>query len=241
EFGYINLENSTLDRYEEIHGLFTQYADTVEQEDDWWDKLYVRTATEESILIMKSLEEGTYSVCWPNREDGALVYDETYIYGPNNYLGYEKIVYDKEGQCLSQYYETPEKTQEITWTYGYITYRKTVTTIKETGKVMWEESKTLPDGSSYPLRQENDNLIREYTYTFEDSGILLTYYAYSSYYDEEVLWTFDGNGPYGEDYTSHVVGLVRTFEGVTTTYTKDQIPWGSGMLYPPRNDIELGQ
>ena len=240
EFGYVKLDNATLESYEEIDGIFTKYADTVEQEDDWWATLYVWKG-DQSILIMKDLESGNYEVCWPNKEDGNTTVDESYIYGPDNYLGYEKIVYDKDGQCLSQYFETPETTKEFTWTYGVITYRKSVTTIKETGKVMWEESKTLPDGSSYPLRKENEKLIREYTYTYEDSGVLLTYYAYSSVYDEEVTWTFDGNGPYGEDYYSHVVGLERTFESVTTTYTKDQIPWGSGLLTPPRNDLELVQ
>ena len=103
-----------------------------------------------------------------------------------------------------------------------------------------EYKKVLVDGNEefYMTSKEGTFGYTKYTYVSEDSPYLVRLEDYQKKWDEKVIWTLNGTACDGNQY--NVISLERTVNGKTTFYsTPDQIPWGTGMTYPPHFQHEL--
>ena len=100
----------------------------------------------------------------------------------------------------------------------------------------------IRDGNTYTwyrVRWENAREIHEYEYVSKDSRVLKTFTGTDKRNGEVYYWELDGEDPGENEYANHVVRLTRTLNGVSRTYSVNQIPWGSGMIYPPHRYHEF--
>ncbi len=70
-----------------------------------------------------------------------------------------------------------------------------------------------------------------YTYASEDSHIITKFEAFDKTSNTRYEWFLDGTS----NDTDAVTLLIVTKESGSIQYTHNQIPWGTGMLYPPKN------
>lgn len=101
--------------------------------------------------------------------------------------------------------------------------------------------KSGPSAGGYYIRWENHLFINEYEYIDESSHILKAFISTDKSTGEVFYWELDGKELDDKVTTNHVVSLTRTLNGVSKTYSVDEIPWGSGMVYPPNFTHEYGQ
>ena len=192
----------------------------------------------------KHVMEGSNRVEYTYEGD-ILVQKLTYD-GSNNlleYYGYniqeDCTQQDKyqNGQVVYSYLDSKTETRE-TWCEGMIRtikrYEKnSKTTTTSTYKCLQEGENTL----WYILSREGEWGYTKFTYVSEESPYLIEYEDYRTQYDEKVVWKL--NGKACNDSMDYVVSLERTIKGVTKFYRFDQIPWGTGMSYPPHFQHEL--
>ncbi|MBR5290839.1 MAG: hypothetical protein IKU28_07620 [Erysipelotrichaceae bacterium] len=74
-----------------------------------------------------------------------------------------------------------------------------------------------------------------YTYASEDSHIITKYEAFDKTNNTRYEWFLDGTS----NDTDAVTLLIVTKESGSTQYTHSQIPWGTGMIYPPKDPGEF--
>jgi hypothetical protein len=70
-----------------------------------------------------------------------------------------------------------------------------------------------------------------YTYASEDSNIITKFEAFDKMNNTRYEWFLDGTS----NDTDAVTLLIVTKESGSIQYTHNQIPWGTGMIYPPKN------
>lgn len=148
----------------------------------------------------------------------------------------ERITY-KDGKPVYSYSDTKEMTQE-SWYEG--TTRTTKRYDKQNQRTTTSKYKVLQEGEGtreYILSREGDWGYTKYTYVSEDSPYLIKFEDYRTEFDEKVVWVL--NGTACNDSMDYVVSLERTIKGVTKFYHRNQIPWGTGMTYPPHFQHEL--
>ena len=160
---------------------------------------------------------------------------EVYIYDVQS-GSTQRITY-KDGREVYSYSDNETETRE-TWHEGmtrtvkrYIKWDQSTTTSKYKALQEGEYSKW------YILSREGDWGYTKFTYVSEDSPYLIGFEDYRIKFDEKVVWVL--NGTACNDSMDYVVSLERTVKGVTKFYTRDQIPWGTGMTYPPHFQHEL--
>ena len=74
-----------------------------------------------------------------------------------------------------------------------------------------------------------------YTYASEDSNIITKFEAFDKMDNTRYEWFLDGTS----NDTDAVTLLIVTKESESIQYTHNQIPWGTGMIYPPKNPGEF--
>ena len=143
--------------------------------------------------------------------------------------------YDLNGMLTYEFYEDGKELKEINYT--------------QTGGTMKYVNKKDDDTMNVTFKKINHNGVerrhyltidckyysKKFTYVSEDSPILTRYENTHYTYNEHVVWTFNGKGNNFEN----MITCVRTYDGKTVTYTFDTVPWGTGMLYPPRDPHEF--
>ena len=80
-------------------------------------------------------------------------------------------------------------------------------------------------------QQNTADAVNQVVVASDDSTNLVKYEATDKKTGEHVVWTFNGKGNNFEN----MISCVRTYNGSTSTYTYNTVPWGTGMLYPPKN------
>ena len=143
----------------------------------------------------------------------------------------------KDGREVYSYSDTKTATTE-NW---YEDDTRTVKRYQKFEKItVTMKYKALQEGEYsnwYILSREGDWGYTKFTYVSEDSPYLIGFEDYRTKFDEKVVWVL--NGTACNDSMDYVVSLERTVKGVTKFYTRDQIPWGTGMTYPPHFQHEL--
>ena len=171
-----------------------------------------------SIVVTKHTPEG-------NCISATTKYLDTGWYYVTEYTENGDITYlrDETDQVITEYfYDDGRATRYIkdeNYTIEY-TFKKMVIH----GKV---EYPYLTISSKY-----ND---KYYTYASEDSNIIIKYEAFDKTDNTRYEWFLDGTS----NDTDAVTLLIVTKNGTSTSYTFDQIPWGTGMIYPPKNPGEF--
>ena len=240
EVGYIYLpEAKDLNGYDEAMSLLEQYADDgvlIENDSEnlsinWGGGyLYIK-----HYLWENQLEIRKYSKDWNE-------FEET-VYINQQFYAHTKQINDDELGTLYSFYETEKEIRETF--YDHDACRTTTTTFdKASDETMTNISKMVKSGPSaggYYIRWENHLFINEYEYIDESSHILKAFISTDKSTGEVFYWELDGKELDDKVTTNHVVSLTRTLNGVSKTYSVDEIPWGSGMVYPPNFTHEYGQ
>ena len=104
--------------------------------------------------------------------------------------------------------------------------------VKSTNEEVFYEFKVV-DGRRYFTYMKSDSNEHFVEYLEKDSAIISKYTVNDFRSGEKLVWTFDGAG----NSSANIVSLVRTVNGVTTTYSHDEIPWGAAMIYPVYNPV----
>lgn len=192
----------------------------------------------------KHVTEGTHEVRYAYEGDvlvSKLVFDsnsnllESYRYNiQNNTTNREQF---ENGVMVYSYSDSSQATTEGWYSekeYKQKRYDKAqkITTTR-TYKVI-REGEAL---KHYIVSVEADWGYTKYTYASEDSVYLVRMEDYRIAEDEKVIWTL--NGTACNDSMDYVISLERTIKGKTRFYTREQIPWGTGMVYPPQFQHEL--
>ena len=155
----------------------------------------------------------------------------------NEKEGYESYIKIENGKTVYTKFEDDQCIEEETFYEGGKTKKRYSKFHKET---FINEYKFIMDNGEmryYILSSEGDFGYRKYTYVDESSTYLVRLEAYMNEYDELVIWEL--NGTECNDTMNNVISLERTINGKTKFYTKDEIPWGTGMVYPPHFQHEL--
>ncbi len=177
-----------------------------------WDDYYSKNVydNENNLLECFSRDEKDGSESYDKYENGKLVYTK----------------FEDEQEIKEETFYEGGKTSK-----HYIKWNKTSFTNEY--KLVAEEGELR----YYILSSEGDFGYRRYTYVDEDSTNIVRFEAYMSEDDELVIWELDGTPC--NDSASNVISLTRTIGGKTVFYTRDEVPWGTGMEYPPHFQHEL--
>ena len=158
-------------------------------------------------------------------------------YSYNIQEGYTQRDKYQNGQVVYSYLDSKTETRE-TWYEGNT---RTVKLHEKSSKITTTSTyKALQEGEStrwYILLREGDWGYTKFTYVSEDSPYLIRFEDYRTQFDEKVVWKLKGTAC--NDSMDYVISLERTIKGVTKNYSWSQIPWGTGMTYPPHFQHEL--
>ena len=142
-----------------------------------------------------------------------------------------KNLYDETGFCYYVFEEDEYQRFEINFTATG--GDKTLFIKRDESNAYYTFKTIINDGmrQHYYLTKESDYNTQIYTYASDDA-IFLTRYQFTDHRDGTYEdWILDGCG---KD-TDNILSLTLTENGVTTYYTHDEVPWGKGMAYPPKN------
>jgi pyruvate-formate lyase-activating enzyme len=176
---------------------------------------------------------------WCHNPEGQNTEPEI-LRSPNGCLGCNACIRCarvQNGKTVYTKFEDDQCIEEETFYEGGKTKKRYSKFHKET---FINEYKFIMDNGEmryYILSSEGDFGYRKYTYVDESSTYLVRLEAYMNEYDEQVIWEL--NGTECNDTMNNVISLERTINGKTKFYTKDEIPWGTGMVYPPHFQHEL--
>ena len=226
--GWVYLPDTTPQDYETLHSLMEKYQDLAVFHEQNVDILHIKQ------------EQRFLTICYLKAEDRFDVSSQdgntshSWIYTPEGCIQTNVTKTDDRQRLIYSRTDTPEET--IEYTCDYDAFRTYTTTLKkQTGETYSRVEKMILTGNTltwYLLRNENDYYIFELEFVSEDSPILKTYRATDKKTGDIYYWILDGKEGNAE-LTEHVVQLIWTKDGQTKTLSFHEIPWGTGLVYPP--------
>ena len=233
----VYLPDAEIDECGEAMALMDQYRDTAVNRDEDRDYLYILRDDGDTRIIQ--YHEGNKITI--TNESADTRYKESYTFEDQQISSRSQSILDEYLRCIYSYREEPEEISEYTIDFEECIEVRTKHN-KTTGETQIFKNKMIRDGNTYTwyrVRWENDREIHEYEYVSKDSRVLKTFTGTDKRNGEVYYWELDGEDPGENEYANHVVRLTRTLNGVSRTYSVNQIPWGSGMIYPPHRYHEF--
>ena len=155
-----------------------------------------------------------------------------YSYGENKVTGYSsETKYDLTGNVVYERHNGVDTIEETYYDGMYGTHKIYYKNDQYESNITFKTRMVDGYRRRYYLTVDNKHVSKVYTYLSEDSLTYAKFEALNKADGELVVWYFDGNG----NTTDNIVKLERTVNGVTTTYSHAEVPWGTGMIYPPKN------
>lgn len=224
----VYLPDTTPQDYETLHSLMENYKDLAVVHDENVDILWIKQKQRLLSIYYFQAEDQFEVYC----QDGNT--HHSWIYTPEGCLQTNVTKTDDRQRLIYSWTDTPEET--IEYTCDYDAFRTYTTTLKkQTGETYSRVEKMILTGNTltwYLLRNENDYYVFELEFVSEDSSILKTYRATDKRTGDIYYWILDGKEGAAE-LTEHVVQLIWTKDGQTKTLSFHEIPWGTGLVYPP--------
>ena len=228
-----------------------EHRTSIQHEQDDCIVIFIYNSNIEEVRWFYPNGDARYNTITTDTETGNYTeVDESFF---NDEHTINTIEYTKDNQCTSLYFENltsgyiakTEFNLEGEITYEYENDNRHIKEIVYTGNTGYADFFYKHDSSNshvtfkklnvdgyerrYYLTIDCDYYSSVFTYASEDSAILTKYEILDKQDGEHAIWTFNGNS---NDY-SDMITLVRTFNGVTTTYTYDTVPWGTAIRYAP--------